>query len=85
VAPVLEVAEVARDPHFAARGAFREASHPEHGVFRQVGALLAGQLAAPRPLPAAGCTDVTDTDALLGAAGYAAPELERLRREGVIE
>jgi crotonobetainyl-CoA:carnitine CoA-transferase CaiB-like acyl-CoA transferase len=85
VAPVLDAAEVARDPHFAARGTFQEATHPEHGVFRQVGAVLAGQLAAPAgPVPA-GRADRTDTELLLGAAGYAAPELERLRREGVIE
>lgn len=42
VAPVLSIAEVASDPHFVARGAFREAEHPQHGRFRQLAAVLAG-------------------------------------------
>jgi alpha-methylacyl-CoA racemase len=45
VAPVLSIAEVARDAHLRARGAFVDASHPEHGTFEQVGPVLAG---APR-------------------------------------
>ena len=42
VAPVFSIAEVTRDEHLAARGAFVETSHPEHGSFRQVGPVLAG-------------------------------------------
>jgi alpha-methylacyl-CoA racemase len=42
VAPVLSIAEVARDPHHAARGSIVDAEHPEHGKFRQVGPVLAG-------------------------------------------
>jgi alpha-methylacyl-CoA racemase len=42
VAPVLSIAEVTRDAHLTARGAFVDASHPDHGSFRQVGPVLAG-------------------------------------------
>ena len=42
VAPVLSIAEVALDPQLQARGAFVEATHPEHGTFGQVGPVLAG-------------------------------------------
>jgi alpha-methylacyl-CoA racemase len=41
VAPVLSIAEVARDPHHAARGSFASVSR-EGGTFRQVGPVLAG-------------------------------------------
>ena len=36
------IPELVRDPHFASRGVFMEAFHPEHGGFRQVGPVLAG-------------------------------------------
>ncbi len=42
VAPVLSVPEVVNDEQYNARGAFVEASDPEHGAFRQVGYVLAG-------------------------------------------
>ena len=42
VAPVLSVPEVVDDEQFEARGAFVEATDPEHGSFRQVGYTLAG-------------------------------------------
>jgi alpha-methylacyl-CoA racemase len=45
VAPVLSIPEVVRDPHFNARGAIREAVHPQHGRLRQLGPVLAGALA----------------------------------------
>jgi alpha-methylacyl-CoA racemase len=83
VAPVLEVAELAREPHFAARGAFLEAHDPERGRLRQLGPVLAG--AAPVAGPVAlRSAAATDTDALLSAAGYSAAELAALRSEGVI-
>jgi crotonobetainyl-CoA:carnitine CoA-transferase CaiB-like acyl-CoA transferase len=83
VAPVLGVDELARDPHFAARGAFVEAEHPRAGRFRQLGPVLAGAVpvATPVALREAG---ETDTDALLAAAGYTPAELAALRSEGVI-
>jgi len=42
VAPVLPVPEVVEDEQYAARGAFVDASDPDHGRFRQVGYVLAG-------------------------------------------
>jgi alpha-methylacyl-CoA racemase len=42
VAPVLSVPEVVGDEQFDARGAFVDATDPEHGPFRQVGYTLAG-------------------------------------------
>ena len=83
VAPVLDIAEVASDAQFAARGAFVEARPAGGGEpFRQLAPLLAG---APRrerydlPDPAA-----TETVALLTGAGVPAAEIEGLLAEGVI-
>jgi alpha-methylacyl-CoA racemase len=42
VAPVLSVPELVEDQQYAARGAFVDASVPDHGTFRQVGYVLAG-------------------------------------------
>jgi alpha-methylacyl-CoA racemase len=42
VAPVLSVPEVVGDEQYTARGAFVDASDPDHGSFRQVGYVLAG-------------------------------------------
>ncbi len=67
VAPVLEVAEVAANPQFDARGAVVTATHPVHGSFRQLAPLLAGMKRAVEPeLPD---TTVTDTEHLLKEAG----------------
>jgi alpha-methylacyl-CoA racemase len=83
VAPVLAVDELAREPHFAARGAFVEAEHPLQGRFRQLGAVLAGAGPLAHPVALRDGAE-TDTDALLSAAGYPAAELAALRSEGVI-
>jgi crotonobetainyl-CoA:carnitine CoA-transferase CaiB-like acyl-CoA transferase len=77
------VDELARDAHFAARGAFVEAEHPARGRFRQLGPVLAGAAPVPRPAPLPDAA-ATDTDALLSAAGYTAAELAALRSEGVV-
>jgi len=82
VAPVLDVAEVAADPHFASRGTFVEAAPPGGPTFRQLGPLLAGTRRADRydlPDP-----ETTETAALLADAGLTAGEIEALREEGVI-
>ncbi|MBV8693525.1 MAG: CoA transferase [Actinobacteria bacterium] len=42
VAPVLSVPEVVHDEQYDARGAFVDATDPEHGTFKQVGYVLAG-------------------------------------------
>jgi crotonobetainyl-CoA:carnitine CoA-transferase CaiB-like acyl-CoA transferase len=83
VTPVYTVPELTRDPHFAARGAFTDARHPERGRFRQVGPVLAGspRSAGPCELPG---SQQTDTGDLLGEAGLRPQEIEKLRAEGVV-
>jgi alpha-methylacyl-CoA racemase len=83
VAPVQVVSELAADPQFAARGAVVEAKHPAHGTLRQVGPVLAGTAAVVEPvcLPDGG---VTDTDALLVAAGVPEARVAGWRARGVI-
>jgi alpha-methylacyl-CoA racemase len=83
IAPVQSVAELAADAAFAERGAFAEALHPERGRLRQVAPALAGMQrgGAPAKLPAPG---VTETDALLAEAGYAANEIASLRASGAV-
>ncbi len=83
VAPVLSVPEVVDDPQFAARVAFVEAEHPSEGRFRQVGPVLAGQITPEDPYELRDAT-VTDVDDVLGAAGFTANEIERLRVAGVV-
>jgi alpha-methylacyl-CoA racemase len=83
VAPVLSVAELARDPDWVAREAFGEATHGAHGHVRQVGAVLAGQLRPRDPVRAHDPAE-TDTDALLRDAGLEPSEIATLRRDGVI-
>ena len=83
VAPVLEMAEVAADPHLAARGVWATAEHPVHGRVRQVGPVLAGQTPLSGPARARDAVE-TDTDALLREAGMAQREIDALRRDGVV-
>jgi alpha-methylacyl-CoA racemase len=81
VAPVLSVAEVAGDEQFAGRGVFISARPPDGAELRQVGPVLAGMrpTAGPSGLPGA-----DQADAVLAAAGLAAPEIAELRRAGVV-
>jgi alpha-methylacyl-CoA racemase len=83
VAPVRCVAELASDPQLLARGAFCEADHPARGRFRQLAPVLAGM---ERPDGPVALRDAAASDAaeLLGAAGLAAAEIERLASEGVV-
>lgn len=84
VAPVLSIPEVVANSQFRSRTAFMQAEHPERGIFEQLGPILAGceRSRAPFRLPPAGSTD---TDAILGEAGFAAEEISRLRASGSIE
>jgi alpha-methylacyl-CoA racemase len=84
VAPVLSVPELVDDAQFAARHAFVDAKHPEHGTFRQVGPLFAGATAAPPgPYEVRDATE-TDTDELLTEVGFTNEERHALRDAGVI-
>jgi alpha-methylacyl-CoA racemase len=82
VAPVLDVDEVAADPHFASRGAFVEAELPSGSRVRQVGPVLAGMtpLADAVRLPG----DATDTAELLLAAGVSSESVSSLLESGVV-
>ena len=84
VAAVLSVPEVVNDAQFAARGAFVEAKHPEHGTFRQVGPTFAGTTPAPAGPYEVRDASATDTSDLLRAAGFTAEECTDLRAAGVI-
>jgi alpha-methylacyl-CoA racemase len=83
VAPVLSVPEVVEDAQLSARGAFVKATHPQHGTFLQVAAVLAGSM---RPDGSYRVRDAaeTDTDELLAGAGISAAEVARLRESGVL-
>jgi alpha-methylacyl-CoA racemase len=83
VAPVYSVPELVDDPHLVARGTFVDACDTRHGEFRQVGWLLAG-MDRDQPGPQTRDMTVTDTDALLDAAGYTTEEITTMRDEGVI-
>jgi alpha-methylacyl-CoA racemase len=83
VAPVNGIAQVADDPHFVARGAFIEAQHPEHGRFRQVGALLAGSRKFPEPVQVPSAAS-TDTAAVLAEIGIDTGQYQKLVDAGVV-
>ncbi len=83
VAPVREVTELPALRQHAARRAFAAAEHPTHGRFRQLGPVLAGsdRGADTYRVPDAA---LTDTDALLAAAGVSASDIADMKRDGVI-
>lgn len=84
VAPVLGIAEVARDRHLRSQQAFMTANHPQHGDFGQLAPNLAGA-ERDQPtfhLPPAGHLD---TDAVLGEAGFSAGEIQQLRGSGGVQ
>jgi alpha-methylacyl-CoA racemase len=83
VAPVLDFAEAAEHPQFAARGVFREARHAKHGRFRQLGPVLAGSGPA-RGDELLRDADASDAAALLRAAGYSASEIDALVAAGTV-
>jgi alpha-methylacyl-CoA racemase len=83
VAPVLAISEVVEDEQYLARGAFVDATHAEHGAFRQIGHAFAGTVRPTEPVVARDTT-TTETDELLTAAGLSADEITKLREAGVI-
>jgi len=84
VAPVRTVAELAADPHLAARGVFCEAQHPRHGRFRQLAPVLAGAPRLDGPIPLRDASE-TDTAALLREAGLDEAEVRKLVAEGLVQ
>ena len=83
VVPVYSVPELVEDPHFLSRNVFVHAEHEEHGVFRQLGPVLAGTARTRSSYPVRS-SSVTDTDELLRAAGISEQEMERMRSEEIV-
>jgi len=82
VAPVLEIAEVATHPQFAARGVVVTATHPTEGPFRQLAPVLAGtDRGAP---PAVPDPRVTETEHLLKEAGVDGETVAAWMAKGVV-
>jgi alpha-methylacyl-CoA racemase len=83
VAPVYSVAELAQDPHFAARRVFCEATDPSRGRLRQLGPVFAGGergRSDHRALP----YGRSDAESILRDGGFSAAEIEALRREHAV-
>jgi alpha-methylacyl-CoA racemase len=83
VGPVYSVPELVDDPHIAARGVIAEAVHDTRGPFRQLGTVLAGTDTTRHQFRIRDGA-VTDTDALLAAAGMTTDEITALREGGVV-
>jgi crotonobetainyl-CoA:carnitine CoA-transferase CaiB-like acyl-CoA transferase len=82
VSEVATVPELVRAEHFRARDVFVAAAAPGHGAFDQVGWVFAG-MRRDQPGPTVRDASITDTDAVLGEAGYSPDEIAALREEGV--
>ncbi len=82
VSEVATVPELVDAAHFRERHVFVGADAPGRGEFEQVGWVFAGMR---RDQPGSTVRDATstDTDALLGEAGYSNDEIAALREEGV--
>ena len=81
--PVLDLEQVFSDPQVLARGMFVEMPHPELGTFKTTGlpvklSSTPGRIARRPPLHG------EHTEEVLRACGLSAPEIERLREDGVI-
>ncbi|MBI4216926.1 MAG: CoA transferase [Chloroflexi bacterium] len=81
--PLYGVADLFKDPHFAARGYFVEIDHPATGPLKYPGApyrLEKSPWAIRRPAPLLGQHNAK----VLGALGYSKEDLVLLREQGVI-
>jgi alpha-methylacyl-CoA racemase len=82
VSEVASVPELVDAAQLRQRQVFTHATGPERDGFEQVGWILAG-MERDRPGPTVRDATITDTDALLGEAGYSAAEIAALRGQGV--
>ena len=83
VAPVYSVPELVEDDHYRARGVIAEAHHATQGSFAQLGTILAGTDTSRRTFEVPDAA-VTDTDAVLRAAGLTDERVRELREQGAI-
>ena len=84
VAPVLTIPEVARDPHWRARGVFMEADLEGRGIFEQVAPILAGGH-RDHPVHRVRADQETDSADWLARAGYSEGEISTLMAGGAVE
>jgi alpha-methylacyl-CoA racemase len=83
VTPVLEVAEIADDPQFAARGVVTTAVLPNGGTIPQLGPLLAGMARGEADVPLPDMTH-TATEHLLKEAGVDGETIAQWVSSGVV-
>jgi alpha-methylacyl-CoA racemase len=83
VAPVYSIAELLQDPQFLSRQVLIDTAHPQRGNVRQVGPILAGaeRTQSTYSLPD---SSMTDTDELLRGVGVSQPQIDKMRRDGVV-
>ena len=74
---------VVHDEQYLARGAFVDATHPEHGTFQHIGHAFAGTVRPAAPVVARDAT-TTETDELLAGAGLSTDDIAKLRDAGVV-
>jgi alpha-methylacyl-CoA racemase len=83
VSAVYTVPELVDDAHVVERGLIVDAVDAAHGPFRQLRPLLAGATAVTEPVSSRP-SGVTDTDAVLEAAGFDPTRITSLRQSGAI-
>ena len=83
VSPVADVPELVEDEHFRSRDVIITAHRTDADAFEQVGFVLAGQ-AKDQDAPVVREATVTDTDRILGEAGYDPAAIDALRAQGVV-
>ncbi len=84
VARVLELDEVLEDPQIVHNGCVLEFEHPTAGRYRQAGPVARFDVTPQEPRRHMPPLLGEHTEEILGEYGYAAEELEDLRRKGVI-
>lgn len=83
VAPVYEAPDIMADPQFAALGTVQYVDDPDLGQVAMQGPLfrMSGAQASIR---FTGRAPGADTDEVLASLGYSAPDIQRLREDGVV-
>lgn len=83
VGPVYTVPELVDDHHIRSRGLIVDATHETEGDFLQLGTLLAGTDRGRNQFQVRDAK-LTDTDEILGAAGFTTNDIAALREGGVV-
>ena len=83
VAAVYSIAELLQDPQFLSRRVLIDAAHAQRGNLRQVGPILAGADRTQSVYSLPDCS-TTDTDELLRGVGVSQPQIDKMRRDGIV-